>query len=171
MNKVEKQLRMIPDFHTLTHSHVSRHTQYEIKYWPKTTWVGKEFTWLTGPSSRKTKAGIWRERQKHRPWRNTTNWLALIASPACFLIQPRPIYARMAPPTMIENKENTPTDMPMDQSIGGNSSTEFPSSQMYLGLCQLDKNYHSSLFSFFDSTYMSLLLLSRPVRLTMLNLW
>lgn len=45
----------------------------------------------------------------------------------------------MYPSTLINPQENAP-DMSISQSDGGSSSADIPSSQVTLGLCQVDKN-------------------------------
>lgn len=45
-----------------------------------------------------------------------------------------PGAAGLGPPTSFNNQESAPTDLPVGQSNGGNSSVEVPSSQ----LCQVD---------------------------------
>lgn len=47
----------------------------------------------------------------------------------------------IVPPTSIINQENTPiTGLPTGQSYGDNFSIKIPSSQICLGLCEVDKN-------------------------------
>lgn len=81
-------------------------------------------------------------------------WFFLVCSPwlslPAFLHNPGPPAQEghsphvLGPPTSVINQENTPLEMPTDQSVGGNPSVEVPSCQMTLVCVKMAKTTQHS---------------------------